>query len=160
MKSHSQSRNSRRHPGLLPRIHQVLGAVHGSLVAGCARPFSPDSSPAAPDRPNQSLAKHNRKPIQPTENKRQPPESSARFCCVFRGYPALFQAPRNRRPIPQLTAHQARITPHESLSSLAPSHGIIMLSYAQRVSLIENTAARPARQATGAARNRLRPAVI
>ena len=37
---------------------------------------------------NQSLAKHNRKPSQMTENKQQQPKSIASFCRVVRDYQA------------------------------------------------------------------------
>src|SRR5580704_599208 len=108
-------------------------------------------SPHTRHRPNQSLAKHNRKPIQLTENKQQRRKSIASFCRVFRAYVTVFQAPRIRQRISRSTAHQSLMTLQESLASPTPSHGIIMLSNAQRASLIESPAARPA---TGSWRGR------
>src|SRR5271163_2517376 len=56
------------------------------------------SSPTAPPSPNQSLAKHNRKPLQVIENKHQRPKSIASFCRF------LAQAPC-------LSVHNSRIPP-------------------------------------------------
>ena len=48
---------------------------------------------ASPPSPNQSLAKHNRKPPQLLENKQRQFKSIARFCHVFRGHTTLFLTP-------------------------------------------------------------------
>jgi len=92
MKSHSQSRNSRRHPASLPQMHDVLGAVHRSLIASHTQPFPYHSSLDIRHRPNQPLAKHNRKPVQLIENKQRRLKSIASFCGVFLDYATLFQA--------------------------------------------------------------------
>jgi len=144
MKSRSESRNSRGHRASRPQIRQVLRAVHGSLIARHAQPCAHHSSPANRHRRNQSLAKHNRKPIQLIENKQQRLKSIASFCRVFRGYTAIFQAPRNRHRIPRNATHQLPVTFRESRNSQTPTHGIIMLSYARRASLTKSPAALPA----------------
>jgi hypothetical protein len=132
MKSHSQSRNSRGRRASLPQIHQVLRAVHGSLIAR-----------HAPASRNHSLANHNRKPFQLIENKQERLKSIASFCRVFRGYATLSQAPRNRQRIPLDAAHQLPVSFCESRNSQTPTHGIIMLSYARRASLTKSPAAPP-----------------
>jgi hypothetical protein len=43
-----------------------------------------------------------------------------------------------------ITTHELLITPRESRNSQTPTHGIIMLSYAQRASLTKSPVARPA----------------
>jgi hypothetical protein len=116
MKSNPQSRNSRRHPVAhagLPRIRQVPSAFHGSQTANHAQLCSHRPSPATRHRPNQSLAKHNRKPIQLIENKQQQLKSIASFCRVFRDYAALSQALRNHHLSPLITAHQSLLTNHQ-----------------------------------------------
>ena len=143
MRSHSQARNS-RHPASPPPIHDVLSVLYGPVIAHHAQPSAHRSSPANRHRPNQSLAKHNRKPIQLVENKQQRLKPIASFCRVFRGYATLFQAPRNRRRSPLNATRQSLITPRESRNSQMPTHGIIMLSNAQQASLIKSPAARPA----------------
>ena len=115
MKSNPQSRNSRRHPAPhkgLPRIHQVLGPFQGSQTANHAQLCSHHSSPAVRRLPNQSLAKHNRKPIQLIENKQRQLKSIASFCRLFRGDATLFQVPQNSHRIPLITTHQSLITNH------------------------------------------------
>jgi hypothetical protein len=144
MKSHSQSRNSRRHPASLRRIHEALSAFHASLTANNAQPYSHQSSLAPRHFPNQSLAKHNRKPIQLVENKQQQPKSIASFCRVFRGHATLSQAQRPRHRNPRITTHHSPVTPHDSRAPQTPTHGIIVLSNAQRGSLTKSPAARPA----------------
>jgi hypothetical protein len=143
MKSQSQSRNPRGRRASLPQIHQVLRAVHGSLIARHAPPSAHHSSPANRHRPNQSLANHNRKPFQLIENKQERLKSIASFCRVFRGYATLSQAPRNRQRIPLDAAHQLPVSFCESRNSQTPTHGIIMLSYARRASLTKSPAAPP-----------------
>ena len=154
MKSQSQLRNSRRHPALLPRVQEVLCSGNGSLIPSDAQPFSHNSSPDTGHRPNQSLAKHNRKTMQLTENKRPQLKSIASFCRDSRRYVTLFQTSRNRHRFPQLTAHQSLITPHESRGSQRPTHGIMLLSYALRASLTDGRSCaaghrQPARHETG-----------
>jgi hypothetical protein len=144
MKSHPQSRNSRRHPASLRWIHEALNAFHASLTANNAQPCSHHSSLAPRHYPIQSLAKHNRKPIQLIENKQQQLKSIASFCRVFRGCATLFQAQRPRHRNPRITTHHSLITPHDSRACQTPTHGIIVLSNAQRVSLMKGSAARPA----------------
>ena len=157
MKSRSQSRNPRRHAAPhyeAAATHKVLSAFHRSQTANHAQPFVHHSSPAPRQSPSQSLAKHNRKPIQLIENKQQQLKSIARFCHVFNGYTANFQPPRTRHRKPLIATHQSLITPHDSRASQTTTHGIIMLSNAQRASLRKGPAARsgrrrPARQETG-----------
>jgi hypothetical protein len=144
MKSQPQSRNSRRYPASPTRIDEVLSAIHASQKANHARPYSHHSSLATRHCPIQSLAKHNRKPVQLIENKQQQLKSIASFCRVFRGNAADFQPPRPRHHSPRITTHQSLITPHDSRASETTTHGIIMLSNAQRASLIKSSAARPA----------------
>jgi hypothetical protein len=54
--------------------------------------------PASPPCPIQSLAKHNRKPLQLAENKHQRPKSIASFCC-------------SSLPVPRSSNHDSRATP-------------------------------------------------
>jgi hypothetical protein len=112
MKSHPQSRNSRRHPAWLQRVHEVLGAFHRSQTVNKAQPFSHHSSLTTGHCPIQSLAKHNRKPIQLIENKQRQLKSIASFCRLFRGDATLFQVPQNSHRIPLITTHQSLITNH------------------------------------------------
>ena len=58
------------------------------------------------DHPIQSLAKHNRKPTQLTENNQQRPKSIASFCRVFVDRPVL------SHQIPPTTLHETLITTH------------------------------------------------
>jgi len=126
MKSRSKSGNSLRHPVRRPRIRVVRCAVHGTRSANHAQPLAGHASLARRHRPNQSLAKHNRKPRQAIENKRPQPKSIAGFCRLFLDYGALFQPPQNRRRRTLLTNHQSLIAPLQTtpgpptLTSLTP----------------------------------------
>ena len=69
-------------------------------MVNAARASAPHAT--APPSPNQSLAKHNRKPRQLTENKHQRSKSIASFC-------------RTLPPPPRATNHDSRITLRGSL---------------------------------------------
>ena len=120
-----------------------VSTFHGSMIARHAPPSAHHSSPSNRHRLNQSLAKHNRKPFQLIENKQQRRKSIVSFCRVFRGYTTLFQAPQNRHRVPLNATHQLTVTIRESHNSQTPTHGIIMLSCAQRASLTKSPAALP-----------------
>jgi hypothetical protein len=63
----------------------------------------------APPSPNQSLAKHNRKPTQLTENKHQRSKSIASFCRT------LLTPPHATNHDSRVTYHASRFTSHHSL---------------------------------------------
>jgi hypothetical protein len=81
-------------------------------AANHSQPCFHHPSPITRHRPNQSLAKHNRKPLQLLENKQRQFKSIASFCHVFRGYTTLFLDPRNRHRCPLITTHQSLLTNH------------------------------------------------
>ena len=81
--------------------HALISTRQGGYMVHAARASAPRI--LAPPSPNQSLAKHNRKPLQLTENKSQRPKSIASFC---RNLPA--------RP-PHPATHHYRSTNHDSL---------------------------------------------
>jgi hypothetical protein len=64
-------------------------------------------SSATPPSPNQSLAKHNRKPSQLTENNHQRSKSIASFCRT------LPSPPHTTNHESRLTYHAARFTNHQ-----------------------------------------------
>jgi hypothetical protein len=83
MKTHTQTRRGQHRPlrpPRSPRVRILLRAVHAWRLASHAQPFSHHTSLPARHSQNQSLAKHNRKPPQISENKHQRPKSIASFC--------------------------------------------------------------------------------
>jgi hypothetical protein len=70
---------------------RALGAVHWSLIAALARPFSQHSSLAIRHCPNQPPAKHNRKPVQRNENKQRRSKTTARslLACGGRAFATM-----------------------------------------------------------------------
>jgi hypothetical protein len=79
MQSQSKSRDSLRHLVRQSRIRALLRAVRGTRSPNRVRPVARHSSLPTRYLRNQSLAKHNRKPIQLVENKKQYPKSIANF---------------------------------------------------------------------------------
>jgi len=113
--------------------------VPGSRITGHAARFTHRASRFTRHCPNQSLAKHNRKPTQMTENKQQRSKSIASFCRAFLGSKrngaqlklAVTNSMRSQRRPPALRANrrplqgqkkeqrqgclcQVRITSHKS----------------------------------------------
>jgi hypothetical protein len=74
----------------------LISSLQGGYMLNAAR-VSGRRAPAPPS-PNQSLAKHNRKPLQLAENKHRRPKSIASFC-------------RFLAPAPHLADHYSRIAP-------------------------------------------------
>src|SRR5271156_6139043 len=102
MKSHSQSRHSHRRQALPPSSPESSPAA-----ANRALSFFHPPSPATHGYPNQSLAKHNRKPSQLAENKQRDLKSIASFCRLF----LACHTPPTRRCFLVLTARQSPLTP-------------------------------------------------
>ncbi len=76
------------------------------------------SSPAPHHFPNQSLAKHNRKPTQPIENNHQRPKSIASFCRLLDLQSTL------PRLISSISSHESPITTHQFLNATHPNSEI------------------------------------
>jgi hypothetical protein len=112
MKPYPKSRNSRRHSALLPPIREFLRAVHGSLIAALGR------SLITRHCPNQSLAKHNRKPLQVVENNQQRSKSIASFCRVF--HPRSARRANTTRVLIDATAFR-NVEPSERQKKFLPS---------------------------------------
>src|SRR5579863_3568432 len=97
-------------------VHAARASVNRATARFILRPArrrrdgsaASKGSSATPPSPNQSLAKHNRKPTQLTENNHQRPKSIASFC-------------RNlSAPPPHPTNHDSRGTYHAFLISSRP----------------------------------------
>ena len=93
--------NKQQRPILIASFSGVLGdglnspirrlafpGVRGSPLAAHESEFTRHSPPITCHRPNQSLAKHNRKPSKVIENNHQLPKSIASFCRHFAGHTA------------------------------------------------------------------------
>jgi hypothetical protein len=83
MKSQLKSRKPRRHPAPLLTAPHTPSAVHGSRIANNGQPFSNHSSLITRHCLIQSLAKHNRKPLQMIEKNISNPNQSLVFVVLF-----------------------------------------------------------------------------
>jgi len=85
----------------------LISSPQGGYMVHAARASTPRA--ATPPSPNQSLAKHNRKPIQLAENKHRRSKSITSFCRT------LLAPPHPTNHDSRGTYHASRSTNHRSL---------------------------------------------
>ena len=86
----------------------LISSLQGGYMVHAARASAPRV--AAPPSPNQSLAKHNRKPVQLAENKHQRSKSIASFCRNLSVRPPRPANHHSRVALCRFAGHQSLLT--------------------------------------------------
>jgi hypothetical protein len=166
MKLRSLTRHSCQRSALLPAAPLVLGADQGVRATGReSRPTDHTSLPVNCSSPIATIL-IGCSPIKNSRNSRvisvksisHWPKKACFLAHILRSPTADHASPTADWRVTG-RGSLSPSTAHESAASSAPTHGIIVLSYARRGSLTSSPM-RGRQQATGAARNRLRPAAI